>query len=64
MESNTGIERSDVAQAYKTSDLMNAGYKAELSALSIPTGSYSVFLIHEEKGAKFACDPKLSVTVK
>jgi len=64
LESNTGLQRSDVAQAFKTSDLMNAGYKAELSALQIPTGSYSVFLIHEEKGGKFACDPKLNVTVK
>lgn len=64
LESNTGLERNDVAQAYKTSDLVNAGYKAELSALPVPTGSYAVLLVHEEKGAKFACDPKLNVTVK
>lgn len=63
LKSNTGFERSDVAQAYKTSNLMNAGYKAELSALSVPAGSYSVFLVHEEKGTRFACDSKLSVTI-
>jgi hypothetical protein len=62
--SHTGVERSDVAQAYKTNDLMNAGYKAEVSALSVPAGKYGVFLMHEEKGAKFVCEPKLEINVK
>lgn len=64
LESNTGFERSDVAQAYKTSNLINSGYRVELSALPVPSGSYSVFLVHEEKGGKFACDSKLSVTIR
>jgi hypothetical protein len=64
MKSTTGVMRSDVAQAYKSPDLMNAGYKADLPELSVSAGSYSVLLIHEEKGVKFVCDPKLHVTVK
>ena len=62
--SRTGIERGDVAQAYKTHDLANSGYKAELGALSIPVGSYAVSLVHEEKGSQVTCDPKSSVVVK
>lgn len=64
VESSTGIERGDVAQAYKTRDLMDSGYKAELAALSIPAGSYAVSLVYEENAAKFACDTRSSVIVK
>lgn len=64
VKSSTGVERGDVAQAYKTHDLMDSGYKAELAALSVPAGSYAVSLVYEEKGAKFACDTGSSVIVK
>lgn len=64
VESSTRFERGDVAQAYKTHDLMDSGYKAELADLSIPAGNYMVSLVHEEKGVRFACDPKLGISVK
>lgn len=64
VNSKTGIERGDVAEAYKTHDLTNSGYKAELATLSIPVGNYAVSLVHEEKGSKVVCDAKSSLVVK
>lgn len=64
IKASTGVERVDVAQAYKTRSLMNSGYRVELAALAIPAGDYTVSLVHEEAGTKFVCPSKFKISFK
>jgi hypothetical protein len=60
----TGKPRADVAQAYHSEQLANAGYTVELATLGVAPGSYTLALVHDEKGQTIACMPKLTLVVK
>lgn len=60
----TGKLRADVAHAYGTEQLAQAGYTVELPILGVTPGSYSLTLVHEEKDRTIACTPKFALLVE
>lgn len=59
----TGINRKDVADAYGSADLENAGFQAALPALEVPADQYSVMISHDEAGAAVVCKTNLRLVV-
>jgi hypothetical protein len=60
----TNIARDDVAKAYSAVALANAGFKAELAALSASAGEYTVVIEHTESGASVICRTNLRLIVE
>ena len=60
---STGTPRDDVAKAYSTDTLANAGFRLEVQSLSIPAGEYKLVLAHQENGAWMACQTNDVLTV-
>ena len=61
---NAGIERDDVAKAYKAEALSNSGFKLELPALQVPAGEYAVAILHEEAGVQVSCASPLKLIIQ
>ena len=61
---NAGVPRDDVAKAYKTEALTNAGFKLEVPTLQIPTGEYTIAILHDESGSQVLCASPLKLVIE
>jgi hypothetical protein len=63
LSGGTGVSRDDVAKAYSTDQLANAGFRLDVPSLAIPVGDYKLVLVHQENGAWMSCETNQVLTV-
>ena len=61
--SSTNTKRADVAEAYKSQDLNDAGFTLDIPALNIAPGKYHIQLQHQGETSTTLCDGKMDVVV-
>lgn len=57
----TGVSREDVATAYNSPRLAQAGFKVEIADLAVPPGEYQMVVEHTESGVPVICRPNMRV---